>query len=411
MRVLGLPWAYWIVWVVVLVIAIGRFVPPLLATYLTTDRELPASSAGLIISVFGVGGVLSSLVGGYLADRYGHVPVVVWSQAASAGALCLIALELGHLALVAVLFAYGFSSHLANPALNAMIVGRVPPQDRERAFTLNTWALNLGFAVGPLCASWVAVRSFSLVFYLEAALLLAAAIVVCLWLGRASVTRSDAIILTVPETLTTLRRDWVFLSFSLTMVALMAVYLQAFTTLPMILAEEGLPVSFYGLLMAMNGGLLCLLSVPFVRVMDRIANKTVLLHAGVLLIGAGYVVELGADARWHHAVAMALWTLAELAIFPVAWTIVSDLAPDRMLGTYLGVGGMYLAGGHVVAAGLGGTLLELVGPRGLHLVCLGVLVLVSVAFGLQSGGRRDREQSGRDRALRRVVRPTPVPCP
>ena len=47
----------------------------------------------------------------------------------------------------------------ARPAFGAMMVDVVPERDRLRAFTLNYWAINLGFACAAVLAGLAAGRT------------------------------------------------------------------------------------------------------------------------------------------------------------------------------------------------------------------------------------------------------------
>ena len=52
-------------------------------------------------------------------------------------------------AVLALSVLLGLSSNAARPAFAAMVADVVPPADRVRAFALNYWAINLGFAIAP----------------------------------------------------------------------------------------------------------------------------------------------------------------------------------------------------------------------------------------------------------------------
>jgi hypothetical protein len=59
--------ARWYVWWGTLVNRLGGFVIPLLTIYLTTVRAESVADAGLVVSVFGLGQIGASIVGGELA--------------------------------------------------------------------------------------------------------------------------------------------------------------------------------------------------------------------------------------------------------------------------------------------------------------------------------------------------------
>src|SRR5206468_10936345 len=88
----GLPRTFWVLWWGMLVNRLGTFVVPFLAVYLTRGRGLPIATAGVVASLWGIGGALASQVGGYLADHIGR------------RATMLLALTLGGIAVMALGF-------------------------------------------------------------------------------------------------------------------------------------------------------------------------------------------------------------------------------------------------------------------------------------------------------------------
>ncbi|NED90459.1 MFS transporter, partial [Streptomyces sp. SID11233] len=80
----GLPRAFWWLWTSTLINRLGGFVYTFMAIYLTVERGYSASYAGLVAALFGLGGVLASLVGGVLTDRWGRRPTMFTAQAATA---------------------------------------------------------------------------------------------------------------------------------------------------------------------------------------------------------------------------------------------------------------------------------------------------------------------------------------
>ena len=68
----GLPRTFWWLWTSTLVNRLGGFVVTFLALYLTRDQGYSATYAGLVASLYGLGGALGAVVGGVLTDRVGR---------------------------------------------------------------------------------------------------------------------------------------------------------------------------------------------------------------------------------------------------------------------------------------------------------------------------------------------------
>src|SRR5512147_1325270 len=172
----GLPREFWWLWTSTLVNRLGAFVATFMALYLTLDRGYSASYAGLVASLHGLGGVVSSLGGGVMADRLGRRPTLLVAQSATAGTVALLGFMTDPVAIAGVAFLVGMASNASRPAVQAMVADIVRPEDRVRAFALNYWAINLGFAVSSTAAGFIAEYSYLAGFLGEAALTLVCAV-------------------------------------------------------------------------------------------------------------------------------------------------------------------------------------------------------------------------------------------
>ena len=176
----GLPREFWWLWTSTLVNRLGAFVSTFMALYLTLDRGYSATYAGLVASLHGLGGVVSSIGSGVLTDRIGRRPTLLIAQSSTAASVALLGFMHGPLAIAGVAFLVGMASNASRPAVQAMMADIVRPEDRVRAFSLNYWAINLGFAISSMAAGFIAEVSYRAGFLLEAGMTAACAVVVFL---------------------------------------------------------------------------------------------------------------------------------------------------------------------------------------------------------------------------------------
>ncbi|CAM5331064.1 MFS family permease OS=Streptomyces albaduncus OX=68172 GN=FHS32_004020 PE=4 SV=1 [Streptomyces griseoloalbus] len=174
----GLPRAFWWLWTSTLVNRLGAFVATFMALYLTLDRGYSASYAGLVVALHGLGGVISSLGAGVMTDRLGRRPTLLVAQTATALSVALLGFVRDPVAIAAVAFLVGMASNASRPAVQAMMADIVRPEDRIRAFSLNYWAINLGFAVSSAGAGFIAEVSYLAGFLIEAGMTLLCAVLV-----------------------------------------------------------------------------------------------------------------------------------------------------------------------------------------------------------------------------------------
>ncbi|SDZ49515.1 Predicted arabinose efflux permease, MFS family [Herbiconiux ginsengi] len=386
----GLPAMFWAIWVGVLALWVGRFVVPFLSIYLTENLDFTPSTVGIVLAAYGAGGIIASLVAGFLSDRFGRTPVILAGELGAAALILLIPIQDSPAGMTGALFAYGILGHVGGPALNALIVDLVPPTLRERAFSLNALAMNAGFAIGPVIAANLAAVAFWLVFVTQAAVLALTALLLAVVLIPRGVGRRTRVGRppTMREGYKVVGRDTVFLMFVAAMIAYMTIYAQGTSTLPIAMTNAGFTVAQYSVLLTLNGVLLCVLQIPLIRVFERIAS-TPIITVGILLTAAGYMVQALAHTWEQYAVAVVLWTIGELGTFPVAAAVVANMAPARYRGLYQGLFGLVFTAGFAVGPLLGGIGLSVLGASTLWWLCaLGLGLIAVVVFIVRRGRER-----------------------
>ncbi|HEU4674582.1 MAG TPA: MFS transporter, partial [Motilibacteraceae bacterium] len=260
----GLPPVYWWLWTGTLVNRIGAFVVPFLAIYLTGGLHRSVSYAGLVLALLGLGGTAASLAGGVLADRIGRRPTLLGAQLGTAVSLVGLGLVHGDVEVAGWALLYGFFSNATRPAFSATMTDVVAPEDRVRAFSLNYWAINLGFAIAPVLAGFLAQVSYLLLFLGDALTTLVLAAIVFLRVPETHphLHRSaDAPAAAQPAgSFLDAVRDPVFMAFTGLAFLLALVFMQHLSTLPVAMAADGLTPAQYGTAVAVNGLLIVLLT-------------------------------------------------------------------------------------------------------------------------------------------------------
>jgi len=146
------------------------------------DTDKIASVAGLVFSLAGLAGALSSAVFGRLSDRTGYHRTLVWALLAS-GVLYMtqsFVRSVFELGIIRVALGLGYGA--ITPAANAMISRVVPQEHRGKAFGLTTSAAAAGWAIGPIFGGKIgATWGFRSVFAVTGVLFL----IVGLWVLKA----------------------------------------------------------------------------------------------------------------------------------------------------------------------------------------------------------------------------------
>ena len=173
----GLPRTFWFLWTGTLINRLGAFVVIFLAIYLTGERGFSQSQAGLVIGLYGVGGAIGTMTGGVLADRWGRRPTLLTAQFGAATLMVALGFAHTYAQIITAAFLLGAFAEGVRPAFSAMMIDVVPERDRVRAYSLNYWAVNLGFAVAAVGAGLAAQVDYLLLFLVDAVTSLITAII------------------------------------------------------------------------------------------------------------------------------------------------------------------------------------------------------------------------------------------
>jgi MFS family permease len=176
----GLPAGFWWLWTAQLINRICGFVMPLLAFYVTDELHRSAAFAGAVVAAIGIGSLAAGPFGGIVADRLGYKPTLVGAQAATAVAMVGLAYARSPWALLLGAFVVGLVNNATRPAHNALISEVVPQPDQTRAYSLNFWAINIGFSVAMLSVGLVSVTGYTALFWLNGATLLISALLIAI---------------------------------------------------------------------------------------------------------------------------------------------------------------------------------------------------------------------------------------
>jgi MFS family permease len=402
----GLPRAFWYIWLNTLINRFGSFIVIVLAIYLTQRRGLSETFAGLVIGLWGAGGAVGTLAGGVLADRWGRKPTLLTALYTSAVIMIVLALVRSKVEIALTVVALGLVTELSRPAMQALMIDIVPESERLRAFSLNYWVVNLGFAFAAATAGFVAGVDYLLLFCVNAATTVAGATVIAFMVTEPprrhlpATTDGDA-------SLRTVFADRVFMAFVGINLLTSLVFMQHISTLPMAMSRDGLPASTFGTVIAVNG-LLIVAGQLFVPRLLRDRRRAPTLAVAALILGAGFGLNALAHTAWAYALAVCVWTVGEMLNSPSNSATNAELSPAHMRGRYQGVLSLSWSAAGFLAPIIGAATLQHAGPAALWLGCLALTSLVALLHAISGPSRENRAEALRRQA--ESVATVPVPA-
>ncbi|MFD7434678.1 MDR family MFS transporter [Streptomyces sp. NPDC059861] len=377
----GLPREFWWLWTSTLINRLGGFVATFMAMYLTIDRGHSASYAGLVAALYGLGGVVLSLGGGVMADRLGRRPTLLIAQSSMAVSVALLGFVRHPVAIAAVAFLVGAASSASRPAVQAMMADIIRPEDRVRAFSLNYWAINLGFAISSTAAGFIAEVSYRAGFLIEAGMTMACAIVVFVKLPESRPERTATAKQADAVSLGTVLRDGRFMGVVGLSFLLALIFQQGSVGLPIAMGEAGFTPADYGMALAVNGVLIVALQIPVTRFIEHRDPRRLLIISS-LLAGYGFGLTAFAGSVGLFALTVCVWTLAEIVMAPTQTGLVVALSPDHGRGRYQGMHTMSWSVAGLIAPLMSGFVIDRYGAQWLWGICAVIGTAAALGYGV-----------------------------
>jgi MFS family permease len=362
----------------------GGLAQSFLVLYLTQERDL-SPTAGTVVAAIGIGDIGSQLLGGWLGDRIGRRPTMVVGFSGTAVALIALGTADTMPAIWAAAIGVGLTAELFRPAGSATVAD-LDQRERVRAYGLLFWAANLGFTVASVAAGVLARHGYGLLFWVNASASVVAALIV--WRGVPE-TRPAATETTRTALLPILLRDRLMLAMAAIHVAYFAMFVQTFSTLPLMMTADGFGPGTYGAVLALNGITIVVVQPLAVRrLADR--DRSLVLALSTLLVGFGAGLGAVVHSGSGYAASVLVWTLGEIGVAVMFGATFAEIAPAALRGRYMGVASSTWSVGAVLGPLIGTTLLDQAGRPALWAVCTTTGLILFAAHHAVAPGLRCR---------------------
>lgn len=369
----GLPRPFWVIFAGTIVNRLGQFVEPFLALYLVRGRDLSLTTAGAIITCFGVGSFVSQPLGGWLADRVGRRATMVGGLLATAASMGLlgVARPLWLIAVGALLV--GVAVDVYRPAASAAVADIIDPADRPRAFAIIYWAINLGVSVSGVLGGVLAAHGWWILFVLDAVTSVVFAVLVARGVPESRPERAES----EPGGYGPVLHDRLAVSLAAMTLVSATVYLQAYVALPLAMTQDHLSPASYGIAYAVNPIAIIAIQPLTLRWLIRLPPAQVYVWS-IVVTGIGFGLTGFAHSTVAYGATVFVWTMGEIGFNSIGPTIINTIAPESMRGRYNGLIGLAFGGASMFAP-LAGTWALARGRGVVFGGCLALNLLVAVA--------------------------------
>jgi len=138
----------------------GTLLFPFFSLYITQKFGVGMTEAGIILGLFSIFGLIGSMIGGAVTDKFGRRKLIIFGLIFSAISTLTLGLIKTYAMLIPLSMVIGLLSDIAGPAHNAMIADLLPEDKRQEGFGILRVSGNMAWIIGPTIGGFVATRSF-----------------------------------------------------------------------------------------------------------------------------------------------------------------------------------------------------------------------------------------------------------
>ncbi|MDZ5431835.1 MFS transporter [Pseudomonas fluorescens] len=334
--------------IVSLTIVVSRAITsPLLTLFLSNKLGLNQQDVGLLLGIAVFIATLLALYGGYIIDRLEKRRLLILAMLSSAIGFVLLTFAENLYLTTVTLVITETASALFLIGSKAILSENLPMGQRAKAFSLRYTLTNIGYATGPMLGVVIAG------YYPIAPFLIAGAIAffsIFLMIGIPKDSAQTPVIgqpQSFLKTLVTLKNDRTLIMFtcgcllSTVVHGRFTLYLSQYL---LVTHDSKNALDIMAALLACNAISVILLQYQIGRFLNReklrywIAGGTSLFILGLI----GFSLANGI-VSW--CVAMFIFTLGEMIIYPAEFLFVDTLAPEELRGSYYGAQNLAALGG------------------------------------------------------------------
>jgi len=358
---------------------------PLLALLLSTRLGLNQQDIGLLMGIAVFIATLLGLYGGYIIDRLEKRKLLILAMLSSSIGFLLLTFASNLYLTTLTLVITEAASALFLIGSKAIISENLPVGDRAKVFSLRYTLTNVGYATGPMVGVVIAGHMQLAPFLIASAIAFGS---LFLMIGIPPTQRDDSNKpLSFITTLRTLRSDRtliLFTSGSLLSTIVHGRYTLYLSQFLLVAYKPAQALKILSAVLACNAITVILMQYQIGRFLKR-EQLRYWIVLGTLLFIAGLIGFSLADSLVTWCLAMFVFTLGEMIIYPSEFLFIDTIAPDTLRGSYYGAQNLAAFGG-ALSPVICGYLLINAAPTSMF-YALGALTAVGGTLCFLSGRR------------------------
>ncbi len=392
------PRLFWIVVGTRFVDAFGStLLFPFFALYITQRFGVGMTQAGVLLGMSSLFGLIGSMAGGALADKFGRRKLILFGLIFSAISSLSLGLANELRMLYPLIIIVGLLSHIAGPAYEAMLVDILPEEKRQEGYGILRIVFNFAWIFGTALGGLIASRSFFALFVIDSIMsCIVAALIFRLLPETMPIVKGEkrkeeeSLWQTILGYRVVLK-DLAFVAFTLAGMLALIVYQQQYSTLAVYMRDvHGIDSQGYGAILSITG-----LEVVFFQFwISRTINRRpafLMMALSTLIFAIGFFMYGVVSSFIFFATAAVIVCLGEMLFFPTSSALAASFAPEDMRGRYLAVSGLVWSIPATVGPAAAGIIMDNYNPNLVWYIG-GVICIISgigyYALHLRLGGQQ-----------------------
>jgi len=337
------PPLFWTIVITLFIDSIGStLLFPFFALYITQKFGVGMTQAGILLGMSSLFGLIGSVIGGALTDRFGRRRLILFGLVFSALSSLLFGLAWDIRILYLLVVIVGVLSRVAAPAHDAMMADILPESKRQEAFGITRVVFNYAWIFGTALGGLIAARSFMALFVADAVLSLIVAFILYRYLpetkpaSHVEAKEAESLFATVKGYRIVLR-DLAYMGFTLAGMIVLIVYQQQYGALGVYLRDvHNIGSRSYGLMLAITGLEVVLFQIWISRTIRKYP-PFLMMSLGALFFMAGFTMIGFVRGLEFFLLAVIIATVGEMIMFPTNKALAATFAPAEMRGRYMAI--------------------------------------------------------------------------
>ena len=330
-------------WVLVLTVFIdmlgGTLLFPFIALYITDKFSVGMATAGIILGLNSISGLVGGTIGGALTDKFGRRSIILFGLIFSAFSTLTLGLVTELSVLYPLVIVIGFLGSIAGPAHQAMVADMLPEEKRQDGYGIIRVVANISWMIGPIIGGIIAARSYLMLFILDAILSSITAVIVFKLIPETmpqkTIEQAKESILRTLAGYWKVTKDAPYMAYLVVSMLMLIVYQQMYSTLSVYLRDHhNIPTQQYGLLLTISA-ITVVLTQLWVTQRTKGKPPFLMMALGTVFYMIGFTMFGVVNAYWLFGAAIIIITIGEMIVVPVSQYLAARFAPEDMRGRYM----------------------------------------------------------------------------